>query len=800
MVNQTDVHSRTELTPDEAEAGIGVVVDAGADRQLLRSRGVTGFELALLTLLAMALLIPGIWRYSLVDPWETHYAEVGRRMLQDNDLVRTQWQNEGFKSKPVLTFWMIAASMRSMGIAKDGGFSGEMTSSDAVMFAVRLPFVLFGVLGLLFLWWMLARLVNRRVAWLAFLVVGTTPFYFMVARQAITDMPMVACLIGALSCFAMSTHAGNAPLRPILGRRINAFHLFLIALVAFVGWQLVYYAIHFASVPHARFMPRFPLLDHQQSLWMLLTLLGLALVAFVIWTVWLQPTRYVRQVYMYWFYTLVFVSVLAKGIPAVGIAGAVCFFYIALTNQWRLLWRIELFKGMLLALVIVVPWHFAMWVEEGPAFIREYVIGHNFKRAGDGMHGDRGTFNYFMSQIGVGMWPWIALVPAALASVMTRATASSREGRVRLLIGIWAIFTVAFFSAITTKFHHYILPAIPALGVLVAFWIDDLLSGKVSRVGAFTVAAIAIALLIMRDLMHEQKQLIELFIYRYDRPWPSNPPWEIDLSDGFLIFGLLFAFAFACIGVRKLRRVGLGMLFVSVISFTYWHANVYMNYAGMHWGQRTAVQAYYQQRQIHGLDITYYSPADVAAEWSDSDGTIAIDTVVPEHISPNQPMTIHIEVRANNEALEHEIDMVGRVSRIDDSRIWVAIPRTELAGLQPIIGLGRGRERARKRPWRAVNADRLIAWQLYWRGENFWSSDEIWARSADMKTAFKATDNKQFLEYLGDDSRVGRRFFLITEAGRARNLRNILPTKRAKETYEIVDRSSNKFTMVSFTL
>jgi len=40
------------------------------------------------------------------------------------------------------------------------------------------------------IWWMLANLVNRRTAWLAFLVIGTTPFYFFISRQSITDMPL----------------------------------------------------------------------------------------------------------------------------------------------------------------------------------------------------------------------------------------------------------------------------------------------------------------------------------------------------------------------------------------------------------------------------------------------------------------------------------------------------------------------------------------------------------------------------------------------------------------------------------
>jgi hypothetical protein len=71
-----------------------------------------------------------------------------------------------------------------------------------------------------------------------------------------------------------------------------------------------------------------------------------------------------------------------------------------------------------------------------------------------------------------------------------------------------------------------------------------------------------------------------------------------------------------------------------------------------------------------------------------------------------------------------------------------------------------------------------------------------------MKTAFTKTDNVEFLKYLNDRTRtpLGRRYFLITEAGRATSVRTMLPTQRAKDTFEVLDTTSNKFTLVSFYL
>ena len=121
-------------------------------------------ELTLVMVVAIAVLVPGIWSYTLVDPSETHYGEVARNMLADGDLVQTKWpgagfdgsQNEGFRSKPILSFWMMAASMKAVGVGDNGGYSGEMTASPRVMFGIRLPFVLSAIAGLMIMWWMLA--------------------------------------------------------------------------------------------------------------------------------------------------------------------------------------------------------------------------------------------------------------------------------------------------------------------------------------------------------------------------------------------------------------------------------------------------------------------------------------------------------------------------------------------------------------------------------------------------------------------------------------------------------------------
>src|SRR6478736_3888100 len=117
---------------------------------MVDGRRPLGLEFLLVALIAFAVLVPGITRYTLVDPWETHYGEVARVMRANHDLVHLDWPgtnatadaDEGFRSKPVLTMWLTAAGMTAVGLARDGGYSGEMVHDARTMLAIRLPIVL----------------------------------------------------------------------------------------------------------------------------------------------------------------------------------------------------------------------------------------------------------------------------------------------------------------------------------------------------------------------------------------------------------------------------------------------------------------------------------------------------------------------------------------------------------------------------------------------------------------------------------------------------------------------------------
>ncbi len=750
------------------------------------------YELAIVAALSLAILLPGLSSFQLIDPWETHYSEVSRRILEDDDWVHLKWQNEIFRSKPVFTFWLIAGSMQAMGVATDGGYSGEMVVSDLAVFAARLPFTLFGAFGLVMVWWMLANLVNRRVAWLAFGITLTCPIYMLVSRQAITDMPMVASLMGAVALFAMHAQRGKEPLRPFW-KGINAHHVFVACAGLFVLLQAVYYILYFHYSPVLARGLRLPQPGWVLGGGMIATLGGL-----VAWMI-VQPVRTRGAVWIHWAFFLVGIAALAKG-PVILLVFVIAGLYVVLTNSWRLLLDWEWLRGLVVGLLVTVPWHLAMYFKDGQAWISEYFDYHMRKRMASGAHGERGTFDYFSSIFGVGMWPWAVLIPAALVGILWTANNRTREGQVRLLCGIWAIVGFAMFATSQTKFHHYILPVVPALAILVAFWIDDALAGRAGRVTLFALFAAALSLLVTRDLLGEPKQIIELFIYRYDRPWPSGKPWHVDVSDAVFFFGVLGAAALVAVSVpaRRARPWALGALGVVALLHVVWAANTYMQAAAPHWGQRELHRKYLAMRTIHGLEIKYWSLRDLADEWQGQGDEVRVESVLPDGFKTGLPMTVRLLVPGAGVPGD-KVELAGSVSQVGDDEFWIRVPAAERGKLKDLIARGKKYAPGRK-PWRQVDADRLVAWQLNWRGENFWSSGEIWGETPDTLTVFINTNKEEFLKYVKEPARVGRTYYVITEAARANGLKNVLPTKRGKQTVEILDTSCNKFTLLRFTL
>ena len=90
------------------------------------------------------------------------------------------------------------------------------------------------------------------------------------------------------------------------------------------------------------------------------------------------------------------------------------------------------------------------------------------------LHDRTEPFWFFLPVLLWGLLPWVALIPAALADFFgsLHRSLSSRAPDPRLFLWIWAAVIVLFFSASKSKLIPYVLPAVPALAILIAMAVE----------------------------------------------------------------------------------------------------------------------------------------------------------------------------------------------------------------------------------------------------------------------------------------------------------------------------------------
>jgi hypothetical protein len=182
-----------------------------------------------------------------------------------------------------------------------------------------------------------------------------------------------------------------------------------------------------------------------------------------------------------WYFAAV--ATMGKGPAGFGLPICVTFTYIAATRQWRKLTSLEILSGLLLIAVVAIPWYFAMYMRHGQPFTDRLIFHDMYKRAMTHVHdtneGDDVSFRFYIWQLGYALFPWTGLVPAGLVFWTRRRDDADRgQGDVSVFLAMWFVFAFGLFTAMLTKFHHYIFPAVPPAAMLTGILLDRMLGAN----------------------------------------------------------------------------------------------------------------------------------------------------------------------------------------------------------------------------------------------------------------------------------------------------------------------------------
>jgi hypothetical protein len=335
-----------------------------------------------------------------------------------------------------------------------------------------------------------------------------------------------------------------------------------------------------------------------------LAVIGVAALAGLGWLLWsVRQERRLRRLYLLVAYLFVGLAVLGKVLPGLVLPGMVLFFYLVVTGRWRELKNLEIGRGLVVLAVVILPWYLAVVFRHGGPFIDRIIFHDIVNRAVVGVHGDTGTMEYYLQQLGYGMFPWLALIPLALFGFtwVHDKPLETPAGRTRAFVLIWVVSFFVFFSAVITKFHHYIFPTVVPLAILVGLAFDDLVERRIRRPEPLLVVGLALTAAVGWDLVRPTsagtagfERFVDLFIYNYHRVWPEGARYNY--TSTLIVLVMVVGVLSVPLAIPRLRRVLAWTVVVAATIFTGWCLDAYMAEVGVHWSQESLIREYYERR------------------------------------------------------------------------------------------------------------------------------------------------------------------------------------------------------------
>ncbi len=349
------------------------------------------------------------------DQDEGYYATVASEMYRRGDWIVPTFNEELFAHKPPMMYWGMLTSFSLFGVSE---------------FAARLPSACFGLGSALLLAWLGRRMFDRTIGFYAALVLLSSFMFSVVSRSATADAHLTFFVLLAF-CFwvrdAFPLHGDN----PGNGTA-NAWN------IRWSSWIAAYAAMGLAVLTKGPIGVAFPV-----------TILG-------------------------------FVHLLDRNSPsrllAVPGQGREWILGVLRTlhpvHVVKTIWSMRPITAVVMVAGIAGPWFFAMQWITGGEFLMEFLGVHHFTRFSQPMDNHSGPIFYYLLVALIGLYPWTAFaLPTCLQWL--RRVDDPRAARAHLLVTAWVLVYLSIFSIASTKLPNYIMPAFPALSLILGHYVQS---------------------------------------------------------------------------------------------------------------------------------------------------------------------------------------------------------------------------------------------------------------------------------------------------------------------------------------
>jgi 4-amino-4-deoxy-L-arabinose transferase-like glycosyltransferase len=181
-------------------------------------------------------------------------------------------------------------------------------------------------------------------------------------------------------------------------------------------------------------------------------------------------------------YVLIGLAILAKGPVGIVLPALIIGSFGLYLGNFRQLWReMRPVSGILIILLIALPWFVLVTLANGQTYIDSFFGYHNFQRFTEVVNKHSAPWYFYFFVVLLGFAPWSIYLPLAIAR--TRFWQRSywrrqpRSAQLSLFALFWFGCIFGFFTIAVTKLPSYVLPLMPAAAILVTLLWSEIIAG-----------------------------------------------------------------------------------------------------------------------------------------------------------------------------------------------------------------------------------------------------------------------------------------------------------------------------------
>jgi len=160
-------------------------------------------------------------------------------------------------------------------------------------------------------------------------------------------------------------------------------------------------------------------------------------------------------------------ATLAKGPAAILLSGGSVLIWALFTKRWRDAFRCLHPIAIASFCLTALPWYI-LCARRNPDFFRVFIIEHNFNRFLTPEFQHIQPFWFYFPILLIALLPWTLALSWSAFCGITRCLRTRQVSPITILLLSWSGFCLLFFTISKSKLPGYILPAVPAIGLLLA--------------------------------------------------------------------------------------------------------------------------------------------------------------------------------------------------------------------------------------------------------------------------------------------------------------------------------------------